>query len=623
MPAILRMLGSLQLGRKETEKKQLITKWGEEVREASRDREYVPLPEYPRPQMKRDNIKILNGWWDYAFTELPKGAARKGGTRFPAGTDRWEAEGKILVPFSPETQLSGVGRRLMPDELLYYRRTFELPDAEEGRFLLHFGAVDQECCVYINGRKAGHHMGGYLPFTVDLTGFARTGENALEVRVRDVSDTLYHAKGKQTLSPGGMYYTAQSGIWQTVWLERVPRIYIRSMEILPDIDREEVKVTLHADGSSCEEDFDASLGVLAGGDEVSEARIRGTLHPGDNCISLTARVPDCRLWSPEDPYLYGLSVKLTAGNGTDSVTGYAGMRAFTVEEDAHGHTRFCLNHRPYFLNGVLDQGYWPDGLYTPPATDAFEFDIRNMKELGFNFARKHAKIEPLTWYECCDRLGFIVFQDMVNGGEAYSTMRVTYLPTVFPGLQKMKGWSAEASGRKDREGREEFVREVRSTVRLLKSVPSLGGWTLFNEGWGQFGAAHLTNMIRRLDGTRPIDSASGWFDGGEGDFISVHNYFRDLTVPKERIKKARKRAAFISEYGGMTLNVPGHTESAEVYGYDAIASKDEFAAKFRRIMAEIAALEKKGLSGAVYTQVSDIEEETNGLLTYDRRVRKV
>ena len=623
MSAILRMLGSLQLGRKETVKKQLVTEWGEEVLTASKEADYVPLPDYPRPQMRRGNFKILNGWWEYAFLRLPEGPELRGRTRFPKRTDGWIPDGKILVPFSPETLLSGVGRQLMPDELLCYRRTFTLPEEEVGRILVHFGAVDQECCVYLNGARAGYHMGGYLPFTIDASGLVRSGENTLEVRVRDVSDTCWHARGKQKLKPGGMYYTAQSGIWQTVWLERAPRIYIRSMEILPDIDREEVKVTLHADGASCEEAFEVSCGVLAGADEVSEARIHGTLHPGDNCISLIARVPDCRLWSPEDPYLYGLSVKLTAGNGTDSVTGYVGMRAFTVEEDAHGHTRFCLNHRLYFLNGVLDQGYWPDGLYTPPATDAFEFDIRNMKELGFNFARKHAKIEPLTWYECCDRLGFIVFQDMVNGGEAYSTLRVTYLPTVFTGLQKMKGWSAEASGRKDKEGREEFVREVRSTVRLLKSVPSLGGWTLFNEGWGQFGAAHLTDMIRKLDGTRPIDSASGWFDGGAGDFICVHNYFRDLTVPKERIKKARKRAAFISEYGGMTLNVPGHTESAEVYGYDAIASKDEFAAKFRRIMAEIAALEKQGLSGAVYTQVSDIEEETNGLLTYDRRVRKV
>ena len=302
---------------------------------------------------------------------------------------------------------------------------------------------------------------------------------------------------------------------------------------------------------------------------------------------------------------------------------YAGMRSYTVEEDEGGCVRFCLNHKPYFLNGVLDQGYWPEGLYTPPKTEAFAYDIRGMKELGFNFARKHAKIEPLTWYACCDRLGFIVFQDMVNGGTTYSTPRVTWLPTVFPSLQKMKGWSAAAAGRRDEEGRQEFVREVKNTVKLLKSVPCLGGWTLFNEGWGQFGASRLTNMIRRMDGGRPVDTASGWFDDGEGDFISDHNYFRDLIVPKERIKNARKRAALISEYGGMTFGVPGHVTSGEVYGYETIASANDFAAKFKRTAEAIAALEKEGLSGAVYTQVSDIEEEINGLFTYDRKVRKV
>ena len=623
MSAILRMLGSLQLGRKETVKKQLVTEWGEEVLAASREADYVPLPDYPRPQMRRGSFKILNGWWEYAFLRLPEGPELRGRTRFPKRTDGWIPDGKILVPFSPETLLSGVGRQLMPDELLYYRRTFTLPEEGDGRILVHFGAVDQECCVYLNGARAGYHMGGYLPFTIDASGLVRSGENTLEVRVRDVSDTCWHARGKQKLKPGGMYYTAQSGIWQTVWLERVPEVYIKSVEILPDIDREELKITLHADGASREENYEAEVKVLGEGAEVSSVRVSGTAGLGENCIFLIAPVPDCRLWTPEDPYLYDLSVELRTGGSFDHVMSYAGMRSYTIEEDEGGRARFCLNHKPYFLNGVLDQGYWPEGLYTPPKTKAFAYDIRGMKELGFNFARKHAKIEPLIWYACCDRLGFIVFQDMVNGGTTYSTPRVTWLPTVFPALQKMKGWSAAAAGRRDEEGRQEFVREVKNTVKLLKSVPCLGGWTLFNEGWGQFGAAHLTDMIRKLDGTRPIDSASGWFDGGEGDFISIHNYFRDLTVPKEHIKKARKRAAFISEYGGMTLNVPGHTESAEVYGYDAIASKDEFAAKFRRVMAEIAALEKKGLSGAVYTQVSDIEEETNGLLTYDRRVRKV
>ena len=622
MAAILRMLGSLQPGRKKTKKRQLLTVWGEEVRKEAKEADYVPLSGYPRPQMERGSMQILNGWWEYAFAKLPEGADRKGHTRFPKEAGPWTADGKILVPFSPETLLSGVRRQLMPDELLLLRRTFSIPE-EEGRTLLHFGAVDQECCVYVNGRKAGYHMGGFLPFSIDVTGFVKDGENTLEVRVRDVSDTSFHARGKQKLSPGGMYYTAQSGIWQTVWLEHVPEVYISSLEILPDIDREEIKVVLSAEGIAGETPCTASLAVLTEGREVSRVSVNGSVSPERREISLAAPVPACRLWSPEDPFLYDLAIELACGSAKDRVMSYAGMRAFTVEEDGHGKMRFCLNHRPYFLNGVLDQGYWPESLLTPPAEEAFLFDIRGMKEAGFNCIRKHCKIEPLTWYAECDRLGVIVIQDMVNGGETYSTPRLTWLPTALTSFQTMKGWSASASGRPGKAGRQEFVREVKGTVQLLKNVPSLGIWTLFNEGWGQFSASALTDYIRRFDASRPIDATSGWFDCGAGDFISIHNYFRDLTVPEERIKNARKRAAVISEYGGMTLGIPGHITSDNVYGYNAISSEEEFAGKFREVQEKIASLEREGLSGAVYTQVSDIEEEINGLFTWDRKVRKV
>lgn len=589
--------------------------------------------EYPRPQMRRDSFICLNGLWDYAITKRRTLLAR----------------GRILVPFSPEAPLSGVGRQLLPGQTLHYRRRFHLSECPAGRrLLLHFGAVDERCRVFINGQEAGRHRGGYLPFSFDITGIVRPGENTLRVSCQDDSDRSFHSRGKQMLDRGGIFYTAQSGIWQTVWMEWVPETYIEHIRLTPDYDREalHVRVSLRQ-GITSPDGAPASApsSIRMEARVLSQGRVVTTLSTASTDFSLV--IHNFTPWTPENPFLYDLELRLLVP-ASDCVSSYFAMRCFSVERDAQGIARLCLNHIPYFQNGVLDQGYWPDGLYTAPCDEAMIYDIRTMKDAGFNMLRKHCKLEPLRWYYHCDRLGMLVWQDIVNGGSAYDMTRVCYLPTVFPPYGARPGERRRATGRTSSAGRAEWLRELRHTIEHLYNCPCIASWVLFNEGWGQFDTGRVTALARSLDSTRIIDQASGWFDCRGGDMRSVHNYFRPLTCPQinsesrefpeEALSQADGcaasgsfpaanrcglRAAVISEYGGLALPIPGHTASEAVFGYRSLKTPAELRARFTALQERIHTLSNTGLSAAVYTQVSDIEDEMNGLLTYDRRVNKL
>ncbi len=542
----------------------------------SRDPNYVPFVEYPRPYMKRESYVCLNGWWDYSISSGQKG--------------------KILVPFSPECILSGVEHILMPDEILTYRKTLGWNKKDNTRVLLHIGACDQVSSVYLNGEYLFHHEGGYLPFTVDLTKYIRS-ENLLEIRCSDGTDTNWYSRGKQKLEPKGMYYTGQSGLWQTVWLEEVPQKYIENIKITPLNDLKSVYIEVFP------KDMKFTAEISDGKTFISKS------SEGSVCISL--KDPHC--WSVEDPFLYDVVIQTE----TDIVKSYFGLRTCTVERDEKGFYRFFLNGKPYFLNGVLDQGYYPDGLYTAPSDEALQYDIKTMKEAGFNMLRKHCKLESERWYYHCDRLGMLVWQDMLPGGESWSDMAVTYLPTVFTGLQK-KQPSLRAVGRQNEEGREFFEREMEDTVKFLYSHPSIVTWVLFNEGWGQFDTKRLYEKLRKLDLSRPVDAASGWFDEGISQYFSEHNYFRPLKVHIDA-----HRAYVLSEYGGVAYPVDDHVSLKSAYGYGMVKTRKEFQERFENLQKQIEKLKEEGMAGAVYTQLSDIEEEINGILTYDRKVNKL
>ena len=571
----------------------LTTVWGEKL-----DKENI-WQEYPRPQMQREHFQMLHGEWDYAI--VPQSEEYS-----------FESQGKILVPFSPEAYLSGVGRQLQPNEYLWYQRALTFTKEEcqrkekKERCILHFDAVDQQAVVYVNDIEVAKHYGGYLPFEVDITEYISDAPCTLKVRVQDDSDTSYHTRGKQTLKRGGMFYTAQSGIWQSVWYEWVPENYVRKLKITPDYDSAYVKIqidsTTRFDTLQINlEDKEAQYEVL----EVSE----------DGKQQLVLKFTDGKFksWSPEEPYLYGFTLKADS----DEIRSYFAMRSFTVEKDEKGIPRFCLNHKSYFLNGLLDQGYWPDGLMTAPCDEAFIYDIELAKKTGFNMIRKHIKIEPLRWYYHCDRMGMIVWQDMVNGGTTYNMMWACYMPTGLPILGRViKDNLYGIFARKSEEGRRLWEEECKGTVEHLYNVPSISTWVPFNEAWGQFDAARVAEDVKSQDPTRTVDHASGWFDQKAGDFNSVHNYFRKLKVEKDE-----KRAFVISEYGGYACHISGHSSVERIFGYKKFDTLGDLSNAYHELYeGQVLPLVKQGLSGVVYTQLSDVEEEVNGLVTYDRKV---
>jgi len=580
----------------------LYTRWGREL-----DREQ-PLPEYPRPQLERGSYMNLNGIWNYTIL--------KTGDLSPDSSIL--TPDCIVVPFSPESLLSGVEKILKSDETLFYRRIFTI----DSKFLndvtyLHFGAVDHECMVTLNGVQVGSHSGGFLPFTLDVSDAIREGENEIIVSVTDPTDTSYISRGKQSSKPGGIWYTPQSGIWQTVWLESVPKTHIKFLKITPDIDAGIVCIK-----AICSANCAVRVIVLDGENEIANANLQSNTEG-------TIEIPNAKLWSPESPFLYNLQI--TAGD--DSVKSYFGMRKFSMELDANGIPRLFLNNEPYFQNGLLDQGYWSDGLLTAPSDEALIYDIEMMKKLGFNMLRKHIKIEPLRWYYHCDRLGMIVWQDAVNGGRTYKFSIVAILPFIGKILNDGEKYYKRL-GRQDAAGREDYYKELDDMVSLLYNCVSLGMWVPFNEAWGQFDANKATDFIRERDQSRPIDHASGWYDQGGGDVVSRHVYFHKL--PKAKYENGRwdvsefkqtenkPRAFVLSEYGGYSYHTPGHVYNpGRVFGYRKYDTLEAFRAAYNELMREqLQPMIDAGMSAAVYTQVSDVEDETNGLLTFDREICK-
>lgn len=477
---------------------------------------------------------------------------------------------------------------------------------EGRRALLHFGAVDQSCRIYINQKLAGVHEGGYLPFTLDITELVTEGENILQAVVRDCTDTSFHARGKQKLDRGGMFYQAQSGIWQTVWMEIVPGRYISRLKITPCFDEGTVNVRVFG---SVRDDMEVRIRVLDGASVIAETT-------GRQDTVLRIEVPDFEAWSPKHPRLYDLKIEM----GEDEVRSYFAMRKCSVGRDRNGILRFMLNNRPYFHNGVLDQGYWPEGLYTAPCDEALIYDIKMMKKLGFNMIRKHSKIEPERWYYHCDRLGMLVWQDMVNGGTPYHMKFVCVLPNFWMKSGRLiKDNKYRAFSRQDEEGRREYYRELKAMTACLYNHPCIAAWVPFNEGWGQFDAAKASALVKRLDPGRLVDEASGWFDQGGGDMYSIHNYWR-----KFRCRPWRDRVTALTEYGGYSWRIEGHSYCSEVYGYRKYDSMEALTNGYKRLWErEIIPAVRKGLGGTVYTQLSDIEEEVNGILTYDRKIVKL
>ena len=572
--------------------KELATRWKNQVDTNN------PLPEYPRPNMVRDSFLSLNGEWDYCINQQGKVA---------------EYDGTIIVPFSPETALSGVQKIVMPEDYLHYRKVFRLPDGfKKDRVLLHFGAIDQECSVYLNGQLLGGHVGGYLSFSFDITDVLTDGENVLTLCVRDMTEKAPHARGKQKLvRKGGMsslFYTPQSGIWKTVWLESVAKEYIESLKITPLYDEAAVKVEICIRNAG-EELRNAKVKVLDAGKVVAEATV--------DVVKAEALFPlkDFVSWTPENPHLYDLEVTY----GEDKVTSYFGMRKFSVGKDKKGLLRFYLNNKPFFFNGVLDQGYWPESLMTAPTEEALKYDIVKLKDLGYNTIRKHIKIEPDRFYYLCDKLGMIVWQDMPNGGGNYNLLHVMYLTNVFPWYGRtIKDNHYGMFARKDENGRKQYYKDLKGMVEQLYNYPSIAVWVPFNEGWGQFDATKATELIRSLDNTRLVNEACGWFDQKGGDMYSIHNYLRKL-----KVKPQRDRVVALTEFGGYAFPIPGHMACEKEFGYKHYKTKKELTANYKRLWEEEIYLNlEKGLSSAIYTQTSDIEEEINGLMTYDREGNK-
>lgn len=558
----------------------------------------LPWQEYPRPQMERSTWQNLNGLWDYAIT-----------TKKTSQPDSFQ--GKILVPYPLESALSGVKRKLKPHQRLWYHRKFKVdPNIRRNRVLLHFGAVDWYCRVFINGAGVGEHTGGYDPFSFDVTNHLIDGENHLLVSVYDPSDSLPIQRGKQVRKPGFIWYSAHSGIWQTVWLEGVPDSYIKSIKITPDIDQGVVRIA--AQIAHPVDNTSLYARVLDQGFEIADKKSESTQK-------LTIPLKDFKLWSPDSPQLYDLEIVLKNGaTEVDKVHSYFGMRKFSLAKDHQGTLRFHLNNKPLFLYGPLDQGYWPDGLSTPPTDEAIRWEINFLKDAGFNMLRKHIKVEPARYYYHCDRAGIIVWQDMVNGGISPKPIWFLFAP-LFRTLKDNRAyWRL---GRRQAANRRQFTVEYERMIKTLFNVVSIAIWCPFNEGWGQFDAAQIAEFTQQLDPTRLVDHASGWFDQGAGHFKSEHIYFKPLPPPQ--IDPGRSWV--LSEFGGYSLNLPEHAwNPRKDFGYKKFDTSEALTQGYIELIEQqLIPWVEAGLSAAVYTQTTDVETEVNGLITYDRKVNKI
>ena len=546
-------------------KSNLTTVFAEEMDRSS------PWNEYPRPNMKRNSFFSLNGEWDFAFAE----------------NEPEEYFKKILVPFPPESSLSGIEEEHKDEEKLYYRRKFTLPKSfVKDRVILHFGAVDQIAEVILNGINVGSHEGGYTPFSFDVTDCVFECENDIQVVCTDTLDLKY-PYGKQKKNRGGMWYTPVSGIWQTVWLESIPENAIQELKITPSKTEARIEVKTSAKRLKL---------TLTDSGESFESE--------DGIFVISPKNPE--LWSPENPYLY----RFTVESESDRVESYFALREIGMESYG-GVTRLTLNGKPYLFHGLLDQGYFPDGIFLPATSKGYESDIKAAKALGFNTLRKHIKIEPAIFYYLCDKLGMVVFQDMVNNSN-YSFIRDTALPTV--GLKRLPDKRLHS----DTESRRIFLDTMAETINLLYNYPSVLYYTIFNEGWGQFTADDVYKDAKVLDSTRIFDATSGWFWQKESDVDSHHVYFKKL-----KTKINPEKPAVISEFGGYSYRCQGHLFGEKNYGYKTFETRKEFEeAVISLYENEALPLVKKGVSALIYTQISDVEDETNGFLTYDRKVVK-
>ena len=559
----------------EPRKVPLLTPWGEDL-----DTGRV-LPSYPRPQMVRGNWANLNGYWDFAMTDSA--------ADWPASF-----EDKILVPFCAESTLSGVTRKVTRRDALWYRKTFRLDKPRDRqRVLLHFGGVDWHARLWINGHLIGEHTGAYDPFYFDITNArARKGEQVITLRVWDPTNDGLQPRGKQLLDPGGIWYTPVSGIWQTVWMEKVPAFRIDRIRVSPDVDRGTVGV---------------AVGISPGGGKL---RIQVSAWEKDTCLAagdgpadslLALKIPDPRLWSPDHPHLYDLKVQLLEKEDTlDEVRSYFGMRKVEIRKDGTGINRIFLNDEVIFNFGLLDQGWWPDGLYTAPADKALQYDIAITKALGFNTARKHTKVEPARWYYLCDVLGLLVWQDM---------------PRCAGGLDPHALEDVERPALQE----EMFRREWEAIIRAFEHFPSIIAWVPFNEGWGQFRTNEILSWTKQLDPTRLVDGPSGWTDFGGGEMLDIHYYPGPGIPPLEE-----ERAVVLGEFGGLKYAHPGHLwQDTNNWGYQETGSLAGLTEAWEQLIHRLVPMQSKGLAAAIYTQTSDVEVEVNGLMTYDRKIIKL
>ncbi len=539
------------------------------------------LPEYPRPQMQRPRWMNLNGLWQFAIR--PQDDQGK--------PDQWD--GSILVPFAVESALSGVGRTVGPQQRLWYRRTWQVPAewrSDGQRVLLHFEACDWQTTVWVNGRKLGEHRGGYDPFSFDVTdALADAGEQEIIISAWDPTDSQWQPRGKQVQKPHGIYYTAVTGLWGTVWAEPVPTAHIESLKITPDVDAGQVSIEARCTGGA-----QLQVEVLDGdGQTIAQA------HAAPDA-TLTLPITNARLWSPDDPYLYNLKVTLAGDAGAaDELTSYFGMRKIALQRDDAGVLRLALNNNILFQFGPLDQGWWPDGLYTAPSDEALRYDIDITKQLGFNMIRKHVKVEPRRWYTWCDRIGMLVWQDMPSGDRGIKRDQ----PDIVRGADSAAN----------------YEREYQAMIDTLYNHPCIVMWVPFNEGWGQFDTARIVQWTKDYDPTRLVNNTSGWADRGVGDVNDMHKYpGPGMPEPEE------KRAVVLGEFGGLGLPLAGHTwQDEKNWGYRSYENLESLQAAILDLLAKTPPLIQLGLSAAVYTQTTDVEIEVNGLMTYDRAVLKV
>ncbi|RRN77290.1 beta-galactosidase, partial [Pseudoxanthomonas sp. SGD-10] len=543
------------------------------------------LPEYPRPIMERPDWSNLNGLWEYAI--LPAGSA-----------EPKNYEGKILVPFAVESSLSGVQKNLGAEKELWYKRTFNIPSSWKNKsILLHFGAVDWKTEVFINDIKVGSHVGGYTPFKFDITPFLTSGAQKVVVKVWDPTTDGYQPVGKQHKKPNGIWYTPVSGIWQTVWLEPVNKQHISAVKIIPDIDIKKLIVDVDAENTAHASIVEVKIkdkGLLVASAKAAAQQ------------TLELSIPEPKLWSPESPFLYDVEIILSQqGKIQDRITSYAAMRKISSKRDNNGIVRLQLNNKDYFQFGPLDQGWWPDGLYTAPTDEALVYDIKKTKDFGFNMIRKHVKVEPARWYTHCDRLGILVWQDMPNGDKSPQWQNRNY----FNGSELIRGGQSEAN----------FRKEWKDIMDYLISYPSIVTWVPFNEAWGQFKTEEITNWTKTYDPSRLVNPASGGNHYRTGDMLDLHNY----PGPELYLYDA-ERATVLGEYGGIGLPLSGHLwQTDKNWGYIQFKDSKEVTDEYIKYAEELKKMIRSGFSAAVYTQTTDVEGEVNGLITYDRKIIKL